>query len=448
MAENIDNIYAQRILPHDYDAEQAVLSCMLYDSDGIVTAYEALTGDDFYGTNNKIIFEAIVELYIRDIPVDIITLKNKLNEKGKFEKVGGMDYIVSISCIVSTSVQTKYYVKIVYEKSVLRKLIKMSAKISTLSYEGKEKVDEIIDFAEKGIFNIIQNRRSNDFFHINEVLVHSIDKIEEINNSNIKITGLETGFSDFDNKTAGLQPSDLILIAARPSMGKSAFALNIAQFVAVKKNVSTAIFSLEMSKEQVANRLLCSQALLDSQKLRTGGLEQEDWSKIAYAIGELSEAPIYIDDTPSITVTELRAKCRKLKIEKELGLIIVDYLQLMNANKRADSRQQEISEISRSLKAVAREMEAPLIALSQLSRACELRSDHRPMLSDLRESGAIEQDADVVCFLYREDYYDKTSEKQNQAEIIIAKQRNGPTGTVELAWLGKYTKFANLSREF
>jgi len=448
MAENIDNIYAQKILPHDYDAEQAVLSCMLYDSDGVVAAYEALTGDDFYGIDNRIIFETIVELYIRNIPIDFVTLKDRLVEKGKFEQVGGMDYIVRTSCIVSTSVKTKYYVKIVYEKSILRKLIKISGEVSELSYEGKEKVDEIINIAEKGIFNIIQNRRSNEFFHINEVLARSIDKIEEINNSNIKTTGLETGFRDFDSKTAGLQPSDLILIAARPSMGKSAFALNIAQFVAVNKNVSTAVFSLEMSKEQVANRLLCSQALLDSQKLRTGGLEQDDWSKIAYAMGQLSEAPIYIDDTPSITVMELRAKCRKLKIEKGLGLIIVDYLQLMNTSKRADSRQQEISEISRSLKAVAREMEAPVIALSQLSRACELRSDHRPMLSDLRESGAIEQDADVVCFIYREDYYDKTSDKQNQAEIIIAKQRNGPTGTVELAWLGKYTKFADLSREF
>lgn len=448
MSASNENSHIQHIPPHDQDAEQAVLSCMIFDSDGIVVAYETLQGEDFYRPDHKIIFEAIIELYTKNIPVDLVTLKNKLEEKSILEQIGGMSYIIDIAGMVSTSANTKYYAKIVSEKSILRKLIKASGDITSMSYSSKENVDEIINKAEKSIFNIIQNRQSDEFSHIHEILASSIDKIEKIYYSQSKITGIETGFADLDNKTAGFQPSDLILIAARPSMGKTALALNIAQYAAVNNNIPTAIFSLEMSKEQLVNRLLCSQALIDAQKLRTGGLEPDDWPKIARAMGELSEAPIYIDDTPGINTIELRAKCRKLKLEKGLGLIVIDYLQLMSGNGRTDSRQQEISEISRALKAVAREMEAPVIALSQLSRACESRADHRPMLSDLRESGAIEQDADVVAFLYRDEYYNPETEKKNQAEVIIAKQRNGPTGTVDLIWLGSYTKFASVEKQY
>ena len=297
--------------------------------------------------------------------------------------------------------------------------------------------------AEKGIFDIIQNRRTEEFTSIRDITVNAFEKIEEVYQNKGKVTGIATGFKDFDAKTAGLQKSDLILLAARPSMGKTAFALNIVQNVAIRGNIPTAVFSLEMSKEQLVNRMLCSEAMLDAQKIRTGELEEKDWTVLIEAMGPLSEAPIYIDDTPGISPMDIRSKCRRLKLEKGLGLIVIDYLQLMSGNGRNDSRQQEISEISRSLKAIAREMDAPVIALSQLSRACEQRADHRPMLSDLRESGAIEQDADIVAFLYRDEYYFPETEKKNQAELIIAKQRNGPTGTVELTWLGQHTKFAN-----
>lgn len=448
MQEQNENSYLKRIPPHDNDAEQAVLSSMIFDLDGVAAAADVLSGDDFYRPDHKIIFESMVELYTANTPVDLITLKNKLEEKGVLGQVGGMGYIAEVAGIASTSTRVKHYAKIVEEKSILRKLIQSSGEITTLSYEGKEKPDVIIEKAEASIFNIVKNRNSSSFLHIHDVLIDSVDRIEQIYYAKSKITGIETGFIDFDNKTAGLQKSDFILIAARPSMGKTAFALNIIQHAALHKNVATAIFSLEMSKEQLVNRLLCAEALVDSQKLRTGQLDQSDWEKIAGSIGDLSEAPIYIDDTPGITVMEIRSKCRKLKLEKGLGLIVIDYLQLMSGSGRSDSRQQEISDISRSLKAIAREMDAPVVALSQLSRACEARADHRPMLSDLRESGAIEQDADVVAFLYRDEYYNPDTEKKNQAEVIIAKQRNGPTGTVDLIWLGNYTRFANMQREY
>ena len=331
---------------------------------------------------------------------------------------------------------------------MLRKLIRLSGEISENSYKGGDTINEILDKAEKGIFNVMQNRSTDSFTPIMDVAYSTFTKIEEVYNSNEKITGIPTGFVDFDSKTAGLQKSDFILIAARPSMGKTAFALNIAQNAAVKQKVPVAIFSLEMSKEQLVNRMLCAEAFVDAQKVRTGELDTNDWNKLVEAMGVLSEAPIYIDDTPGISAMDVRAKCRRLKLEKGLGLVVIDYLQLMSGNGRNDSRQQEISEISRSLKAVAREIDAPVIALSQLSRACEQRADHRPMLSDLRESGAIEQDADVVTFLYRDEYYFPESEKKNMAELIIAKQRNGPTGTVNLTWLGQYTKFANMAPQY
>lgn len=449
--EDLPNInsYTTRIPPHDLAAEQSVLGSMIIDRDAIISATEVLTGEDFYRPDHKAIYDAMVELFSKGEPVDLITLKSKLDEKGVTEQIGGIRYIADLAGGVPTSAHIKKYSKIVEEKSLLRKLIKASQDIAALSYEASEKIDFIMNFAEKSIFDIMQNRHTEEFSHIKDVLPKTFEKIEEIYNNKGRTTGVPTGFTDLDLKTAGFQPSDLILIAARPSMGKTAFALNIVQYAAVRKNIPTAIFSLEMSEEQLVNRMLSAEAHIDAQKLRTGELDQEDWVSIARAMGPLSSAPVYIDDTPGITVNEVRAKCRRLKLEKGLGLIIIDYLQLMSGNSsRGDNRQQEISEISRSLKSLAREMNAPVIALSQLSRACEARADHRPMLSDLRESGAIEQDADIVAFLYRDEYYNPDTEKKGIAEVIIAKQRNGPTGTIDLMWLGKYTKFADIQQGY
>ena len=436
-----------RIPPNDLQAEQAILSCMLIDRDALSASCERLRGDDFYRPSHKEIFEAMYALYSTNIPVDAVTLSDKLTEMGVFEQTGGLAYISELAGQFYLSGNIRHYAEIVIEKSLFRRLIKAASEIAAQSYEAAEEADVIIDRAEKAILGIAASRTGREFTHIREVLVKSVERIEWLYKTKGKITGVPTGFIDFDNKTTGLQPSDLILIASRPSMGKSALALNIAHNAAVHHNITTAVFSLEMSKEQVVNRILCSESLVDSNKLRTGSLEPDDWSSIARALQPLSEAPIYIDDTPGITAVELRSKCRKLKAEKNLGLIVVDYLQLMSGTGRNDSRQNEISEISRSLKALAREMDAPVLALSQLSRACEARADKRPMLSDLRESGAIEQDADVVSFIYRDEYYNKETDKKNLAELNIAKQRNGPTGTVELIYLGHYTKFANTTRE-
>ncbi len=435
--------YQNLVPPHDSEAEMAVLSSVFMDREAAGIAFEMLQGEDFYRPDNKIIFETAQELYNKNIPIDIITIKNGLVEKNVFEQVGGMAYLAQIASSVGSSVNVKNYANIVEEKAVLRKLIKAGNSITKDSFSGEGDIGSIMDKAEKAIFDIMQGSNSSEFYHVRDVPVSAFEKIAERYNTKEKVTGVPTGFVDFDAKTAGLQKSDLILLAARPSMGKTAFALNIAQNAAVKYNVPVAIFSLEMSREQLVNRMLCSEAMIDAQKLRTSDIDEKDWPKIVEAMGSLSEADIYIDDTPGITPMEIRAKCRRLKLEKGLGLIVIDYLQLMSSNRKTDSRQQEISDISRSLKAIAREMEAPIIALSQLSRACESRTDHRPMLSDLRESGAIEQDADIVAFLYRDEYYNKESEKKNMAELIIAKQRNGPTGTVELTWMGQYTKFGN-----
>ncbi len=438
-----ENSYLQMVPPHDSEAEQAVLSSVFMDREAAGVAFEILSGDDFYRPDNKIIFETAEELYNKNVPIDAITVKNRLVEKNVFEQVGGMAYLAQIATAVGSSINIKHYAEIVAEKSTLRKLIKASNEMAQMGYGAREDINSIMDKAEKSIFDIMQGRNTGEFHHIRDVAVASFERIAEIYNTKEKITGVPTGFVDFDARTAGLQKSDLILLAARPSMGKTAFALNIAQNAAVRYNVPVAIFSLEMSREQLVNRMLCSEAMIDAQKLRTGEIDDKDWPKLVTAMGTLSEADIYIDDTPGITPMEIRAKCRRLKLEKGVGLIVIDYLQLMSSNRKTDSRQQEISDISRSLKAIAREMEAPIIALSQLSRACESRTDHRPMLSDLRESGAIEQDADIVAFLYRDEYYNKESEKKNMAELIIAKQRNGPTGTVDLAWMGQYTKFGN-----
>ncbi len=443
------NNQIQKKVPHDADAEQAVLSSILMDKDAAAEAFELLKTDDFYSPENREVFRAALQLYTKGDPIDVVTVKNQLEENGVFAEIGGVETLANIAAAVGSSVNVKSYAKIVEEKSVLRRLIKLSGELSEISYKGADDINVILDKAEKGIFDVMQNRNTDSFASIMDVAYNTFSNIEKIYNSNEKITGISTGFTDFDAKTAGLQKSDLILIAARPSMGKTAFVLNVAQYAAVRDHVPVAIFSLEMSKEQLVNRMLCAEALVDAQKVRTGELNSDDWSKLVESMGVLSEAPIYIDDTPGITAMEIRAKCRRLKIEKGLGLVVIDYLQLMSGSGRSDSRQQEISEISRSLKAIAREIEAPVIALSQLSRACEARSDHRPMLSDLRESGAIEQDADLVAFLYRDEYYfPEKTEKKNQAELIIAKQRNGPTGTVNLTWLGQYTKFANMENRF
>ena len=438
----------QNVPPHDDAAELAVLGAMFLDREAASLALEMLTGEDFYRPDHRQVFEAAEELYHSGVPIDMITVKNKLEEKQVFEQIGGLPFLANISTSVGSSANMRHYAAIVEEKSVLRRLIRTANNISQMSYEGKTDVNAIMDTAEKGIFDIMQNRHSDQFHHIRDIAVDSIEKIEDIYRSKGKLTGVPTGFVDFDQKTAGLQKSDLILLAARPSMGKTAFALNIIQNAAIRSNVPTAVFSLEMSREQLVNRMLCSEAMLDAQRLRTGELTDSDWADLIQAMGPLSQAPIYIDDTPGVTPMEVRSKCRRLKVEKGLGLIVIDYLQLMSGNSRNDSRQQEISEISRALKAIAREMEAPVIALSQLSRACEQRADHRPMLSDLRESGAIEQDADVVAFLYRDEYYFPDTEKKNQAELIIAKQRNGPTGTVDLTWVGQYPKFGNFLKKF
>ena len=436
-----------KIPPHDIDAEQAVIGSMLTDKDAVVDSIEILKPDDFYRQDNKTIYEAILNLYNRAEPIDIITVKSELTSLGKLEAVGGLEYIAVLPDKVPTTANVEKYIKIVEEKSILRRLIKASNELIDLGYAESEEVDSIIDQAEKKIFKISQRKNQKGYTQINEILVESFAEIEKLYNQKEPITGIPTGFADLDYKTAGLHNSDLVLVAARPAMGKSAFALNIATNAAVQAKVPTVIFNLEMSKSQLVNRILCSEAMVDSNKVRTGKIEEDDWVKLATALGPLSEAPIYIDDTPGITVTEIRAKCRKLKMEKNIGLIVIDYLQLIQGSgKRNSSREQEISEISRSLKILAKELDVPVIALSQLSRAAEQRADHRPMLSDLRESGAIEQDADIVMFLYRDDYYNPDSEKKNIAEVIMAKHRAGSTGTVELLWLGNYTKFVNIEK--
>ena len=388
----------------------------------------------------------LLELYNEGTPVDLITLQDRLREKDVPPEISSLEFAKDLLSSVYTSTNVRQYAQIVYEKSILRKLIKESEETANICYLGKERVDDIMEDTEKRIFSLLQKRNTGDFVPIKDVVLNALDKIELASKNRGSVTGIPTGFIDLDYKTSGMQPSDLILIAARPSMGKTAFVLNIAQHMAFKNDVTAAIFSLEMSKEQLVNRLFSLESKVDSQSIRTGNLSDDDWAKLIESAGIIGKSNLIIDDTPGISVSELRSKCRKYKLEHNLGIIIIDYLQLMTGSKRSDSRQQEISDISRSLKEVARELSVPVIALSQLSRAVEQRPDHRPMLSDLRESGAIEQDADVVMFIYRDDYYNKDSEKKNIAEIIIAKQRNGPIGTVELVWLPNYTKFANMQK--
>ena len=437
----------KRVMPNSLEAEQSVIGSMIMDKEAIVVASESLLKEDFYHQQYGILFESMVELFNEGQPVDLVTLQNKLKEKDVPPEISSLEYVKDLVTAVPTSANVKYYAEIVKEKAVLRKLIKVTEKIENECYLGKEPLDVILADTEKSIFDLLQNRGGGDYVPIKQVVINALEKIELASKTKGNVTGIATGFVDLDYKMAGLQPSDLILVAARPSMGKTAFVLNIAQYVAFHSNLTTAIFSLEMSKEQLVNRLFSLESRVDAQALRSGNLADSDWEKLIEGAGTIGRSNLIIDDTPGISISELRSKCRKYKLEHDLKLVIIDYLQLMSGSGRSsDSRQQEISEISRSLKALARELNVPVIALSQLSRAVEQRPDHRPMLSDLRESGAIEQDADVVMFIYRDDYYNKDSENKNIAEIILAKQRNGPIGTVNLVWLPQYTKFANMER--
>lgn len=442
----MENEAVSRVMPNDLIAEQAVLGSMLVDKDSVVAAVELLIPDDFYREDNKEIYTAMMELYGLGKHIDMITLADQLKLRGSLEKVGDIQYISTLIDNVPTTSNIESYVKIVEEKSVVRKLIRVANDILKKGYSQEEEVDRIIEYAEKNVFNVLQDRNSRGYSSLKEILVTAFDMIEKMYQNKGKVSGIESGFIDLDKKISGLNPGALIIVAARPAMGKSAFVLNIANYVAMHKT-PVMVFSLEMSKEEMANRLLASDAEVDSMKIKNGNdLESDDWLKLGEASGRLSEIPLYIDDTPGLSSAELRAKCRKAKLEKNIGLVIIDYLQLMESKTKNPSRQQEISEISRSLKILAKELSVPVIALSQLSRATESRADHKPMLSDLRESGAIEQDADIVMFIHREDYYNPDTAKKNIAEIIIAKNRSGSTGTVELAWLGQYTKFANLYR--
>ena len=440
----MENEVVNKVQPNDTLAEQAVLGSMLVSKDAVQAAVEVLKPEDFYREDNKEIYAAMMDIYSVGREIDMITVTEQLKLRGTLERVGGTQNLATLIDNVPTTSNIERYVEIVEQKSTSRNLIKVTSDIMKISYAQTEELDTIIEQAEKGIFDLAQNRNSKSYSGMKEILVTTLDSIEKMYENKEKLSGIESGFIDLDEKISGLNKSDLIIVAARPAMGKSAFVLNIASYVAMHDKVPVMIFNLEMSKEQLVKRMLSSESEIDSMRLNNANLEQEDWIKMADASNRLADVPIYIDDTPVLTPSEIRAKCRKAKLEKNIGLIIIDYLQLMESKTVNGSRQQEISEISRGLKILAKELDVPVIALSQLSRATESRADHRPMLSDLRESGSIEQDADIVMFLHREDYYDKDTEKKNIAEVIIAKNRHGETGTIELAWLGKYTKFADL----
>lgn len=441
----LEDAVVKRIMPNSKEAEESVIGSMIMDRDAIVTTSEMLCKEDFYFQQYGILFEAMIELFMAGQPVDLVTLQNKLKEKDVPEEVASLGFVRELLSAVPTSANVKYYATIVSENAVKRRLIRVNEEIENECYAGKESLDSILNKTEKDIFALLNSRSGGDFVPIRQVVLNALEKIENASKQSGTVTGIPTGFIDLDYRTAGLQPSDLILLAARPSMGKTAFVLNIAQHIAFYEGKSVAIFSLEMSKEQLVNRMLSLESRVDAQALRTGNLSDADWEKLIEGAGVIGDSKLIIDDTPGISISELRSKCRKFKLEQGLDIIIIDYLQLMTGSGRgSESRQQEISEISRSLKGLARELNVPVIALSQLSRAVEQRPDHRPMMSDLRESGAIEQDADVVMFIYRDEYYNKDTDLKGISEIIIAKQRNGPIGTVNLAWLPEYTKFANL----
>lgn len=436
----------ERIPPHNLEAEQSLLGSILISADAIPLAMEIVKPEDFYREAHRHVYEAIVNLYARGEPADPITTAEELKARGVLEQVGGKPYLHTLVSIVPTAANAKYYAQIVERNGILRSLIKVATKIADLSYQAPEDVETVIDKAESLLFGVSQKRISEKFIHIKDLLTESFEQIEKLYEKRAHVTGVPTGFVELDELTSGLHPSDLIVVAARPSMGKTSLALGIAQNVALEEKIPVAIFSLEMSRQQLVQRLMCSEARVDAQALRTGNLKEEDWPKLSNAVGRLAEAPIFIDDTPNITIMEVRAKARRLMAKEKLGLIIVDYLQLMQGDSRSENRQQEISEISRALKILGRELNVPVIAVSQLSRAVEQRQDKRPLLSDLRESGAIEQDSDLVIFIYRDEYYNRDSEDKGTAEILIGKHRNGPTGVVKLAFLEHYAKFASLAR--
>ncbi|MBP5153692.1 MAG: replicative DNA helicase [Lachnospiraceae bacterium] len=443
----MEEALVKRIQPHSPEAEQTVIGSMILDNECIPVIEGILAPEDFYERRFGIIYDAMLELYREGKPVDLLTLQDRLKARDVPPEVSSLDYVSDLIAAVPITANAKYYAEIVSEKSLLRRLIRASEEIAGNCYAGRDKLDTIFNDTEKKIFDILNRKKSGDFVPISEVALAALEKIHEASKTRNPVTGLPTGFVDLDMMLAGLHPADFILIAARPSVGKTALALNILQHVCFRRGECAAIFSLEMSREQLANRLFAMESHVDSQAIRTGDLSDSDWDRLIEGVNTVGSSRLIIDDTPGISYSEMRTKCRKYKLQYGLKLIVIDYLQLMSGSSRSESRQQEITEISRSLKALAREMEAPVIALSQLSRAPEARSDHRPMLSDLRESGSIEQDADVVMLLYRDDYYNKDSEEKNVVEVIVAKQRNGPTGSVKLAWLPQYTKFGNLSRE-
>ncbi|GIP42514.1 replicative DNA helicase [Paenibacillus sp. J45TS6] len=441
-------IYFDRVPPQNLEAEQAVLGAILLQAEALITAMERVSTEDFYDKSHQLIYESMIQLSEDNQPIDLITLTSLMQDKGQLEDIGGVSYLAKLAQAVPTAANVDYYAQIIEEKSMLRRLIRTATTIVSEGYAGGEDVSGMLSDAERKILEISNRRSSSGFIAIRDVLMEVFDKVETLYQNKGNTTGIPSGFVDLDKMTSGFQRNDLIIVAARPSVGKTAFALNIAQNVAVRANETVAIFSLEMSAAQLVQRMICAEANLDANVMRNGEFKgDDDWSKLTMGIAALSEAEIYIDDTPGITVADIRAKCRRLKKEKGLGMIVIDYLQLIQGRgKSGENRQQEVSEISRTLKQIARELDVPVIALSQLSRGVEQRQDKRPMMSDLRESGSIEQDADIVAFLYRDDYYNQDTEKKNIIEIIIAKQRNGPVGTVELVFLKNFNKFVNYER--
>lgn len=440
----MEDTLIKRVMPSNLEAEQSVIGSMMMDKDAIVTTMEMLSKEDFYHQQYGILFEAMLELYNAGQPVDLVTLQNKLKEKDVPQEVSSLEFVRDLLTAVPTSANVKYYASIVKDHAIKRRLIRVTEDITNDCYLGKKPLDNILEKTEHDVFELLNSQGDSEFVPIRQVVMNALEKIEKASKQSGYVTGVPTGFIELDHKTAGLQPSDLILIAARPSMGKTAFVLNIAQHVAFREDMCTAIFSLEMSKEQLVNRLFALESRVNAQDLRTGNLSDADWEKLVEGAGIIGNSKLIIDDTPSISIRDLRSKCRKYKLEHDLKLIIIDYLQLMTGSGRSESRQNEVSEISRSLKALARELNVPVVALSQLSRAVESRDNKRPIMSDLRESGAIEQDADVVMFIYRDDYYNKESDRKGISEIIIGKQRNGPLDTIDLVWFPQYTKFANM----
>ena len=433
-----------RELPHNKEAEQSVIGSAITDEASVAASAEIVRPEDFYFEQNREIYSVIIELFNENTPIDIVTVSDRLNQGDRLDAVGGITYLASVASSVPTTENVVYYSKIIKEKAILRRLISSSRAISELAYSEGDTVEKILEQSEQLIFDVSSSKEQNDIVHIQDVLMTAYQTMVQNALNKDKLTGVPTGFDELNRRTGGLHGGELIIIAGRPGMGKSSFAVNIAESAAIINNIPVAIFNLEMSKSMIVNRILCSQALVDSSKVRMGDFSGEDWQQIGSVVDKVAMAPIYIDDTASITVSEIRAKCRRLKQSKNLGLIVIDYLQLMQSSNRTDNRQQEISDISRSLKVLSKELDVPVIALSQLARTCESRSDKRPMLSDLRESGAIEQDADIVMFLYRDEYYNKDTEDKNIAECIIAKQRSGETGMFKLGWQGRYTKFVNI----